>query len=301
MKILSTKVLVTGSKGQLGLDMTGMLKADGLDVKSYDLPELDITNAAKVAEVVSGYRPDIIINCAAYTQVDKAESDEKRAYAVNRDGAANLAAAAEGINAILLHISTDFVFDGRKASPYNETDEPNPLSVYGASKLAGEQAIMDRHDKHIIIRTSWLYSTRGQNFVKTMLKLAFERDTLRVVYDQVGSPTWSADLAQAILKMIKGMMGASSPYGIFHYANEGVASWYDFAVAIVEAARKNGIKLKCRNVEAILTGEYPLPAKRPSYSVLDKSKIKSSYGLVIPHWGLSLNIMLDEIFGGLRG
>ncbi len=300
MKVLSTKVLVTGSKGQLGHDMTGMLKADGLDVKSYDLPELDITNSAKVAEVVSGYRPDIIINCAAYTQVDKAESDEKRAYAVNRDGAANLAGAAESINAILFHISTDFVFDGRKGSPYNETDEPNPLSVYGASKLAGEEAIRNRHDKHIIIRTSWLYSARGQNFVKTMLKLAFERDTLRVVYDQAGSPTWSADLAQAILKMIKGMMGVSSPYGTFHYANEGVASWYDFAVAIVEAARKNGVKLKCKNVEAILTEEYPLPAKRPSYSVLDKSKIKSDYGLVIPHWGLSLNIMLDEIFGGLR-
>ncbi|MBI5885207.1 MAG: dTDP-4-dehydrorhamnose reductase [Deltaproteobacteria bacterium] len=292
------KILVTGSEGQLGRDLIPRLKAAGHDVCGYDVGSLDITDAAKTSELVAAEKPFVIINCAAYTQVDKAETERDAAYAVNRDGAANLAQAAARCKARLIHISTDFVFDGLKSTPYAEADAVNPLSVYGASKLAGEEAVAGRLPEHIIVRTAWLYGGQGNNFVKTILRLASERESLNIVYDQIGTPTWTSDLSDAIVLTVKAVESGKTPYGVYHYTNEGVASWYDFAVAIVEEARRRGLKVKCNSLEPILTSGYPTPAKRPAYSVLDKEKFKKTFGVEIPYWRVSLKNMMTELYGG---
>lgn len=292
-------ILLTGAGGQLGQDLAGVLKMDGHSLISLDSRSLDITGKAKVFKAVNDARPEIIINCAAYTKVDLAEKERERAFTVNRDGAGNIAEAASSAGALLVHISTDFVFDGSKGAPYVETDSPRPISVYGESKLAGEEEVVKRHSHHIIVRTSWLYGAHGNNFVKTILRLGAEREALRVVYDQVGTPTWTVDLGSALSKIIKSIEdGGRISFGVYHYSNEGVASWYDFAESIIEESRELGVPLLVKTVTPILTSGYPTPAQRPAYSVLNKDKIKEAFGITIPHWRASLKKMLSCLQGG---
>lgn len=291
------KIIITGAKGQLGSDLVPRLNMAGHEVIGFGSKELDITSAEQTLKAVKDLSPECIINCGAYTKVDLAEKEKESAFAVNQTGAANLADAAEAAGAALIHVSTDFVFDGDKATPYSETDKTNPLSIYGASKLAGEEEIIKRTDKHFIVRTSWLYGTGGNNFVKTILRLAAERESLRIVYDQAGSPTWTADLASALLNIVKSVETGEKKYGVYHYSNEGVASWYDFAHMILEETARRA-DFKCRNLEPILTSEYPTPARRPAYSVFNKSKIKKEFGISIPHWRVSLRGMINELYGG---
>lgn len=292
------KILVTGAGGQLGADLVAALEKAGHDTAGMNSRELDITDAVSVAGAVGNSRPELIVNCAAYTKVDLAEKERERAYAVNRDGAGNLAVAAADSGAALIHISTDFVFDGKTPAPYSEDSPVNPLSVYGDSKLRGEEEIAKRLKEHYIIRTSWLYGAGGGNFVKTILRLAAEKESLRVVYDQTGTPTWTSDLAGAVVRVVEMFGNGAKEYGVYHYSDEGVASWYDLALSAIEEASSLGARLKCAAVEPILTPEYPTPATRPAYSVLDKKKIRTTFGLAIPHWRSSLKAMLKELYGG---
>lgn len=291
------KVIVTGAKGQLGSDLVPLLEKAGFDVAAFGSSDLDISDASAVNDAVKRERPAVVVNSAAYTKVDLAEKETNRAYAVNRDGTANLAKAAKSVGAAVVHVSTDFVFDGMSPVPNDEDAAPNPLSVYGASKLAGERALSEIMDEHVIVRTSWLYGVTGHNFVKTILKLASEREHLRVVYDQAGTPTWSGDLAATLVEICNRIKAGQRPWGIYHYSNEGVASWYDFAIAICEEAAARGMSLKCAKIEPILTSEYPVPAKRPAYSVMNKAKIKKTFDVNIPHWRKSLSTMIKELRG----
>lgn len=241
--------------------------------------EADITDTSSLSSAFERIKPDICVNAAAYTAVDKAESEPEQATLINVVGARNLAETCLRCDVTLVHISTDFVFDGQKRTPYQESDATNPTGVYGQTKRDGEQAIGQVGGKYFIIRTSWLYSQFGANFMKTMLRLAGERDTISVVNDQVGTPTHAVDLARAIVAIIR---SGNTHYGIYHYSNEGVASWYDFARKIFEV---NEIRI---NVKPIATTEFPTPAKRPAYSVLDKSKIKDVFQIEVPDWETSL-------------
>jgi dTDP-4-dehydrorhamnose reductase len=278
-------VLVTGANGQLGqsLQYVAPNYTELQFVFSSSL-ELDITNLENCQQVFSSYKPDFCINAAAYTAVDKAESEPEKAHLINVMGAKNLAQVCKEYNTILLHISTDFVFDGNKQIPYNEEDIPNPTGVYGQTKLDGEKAIQAVFDDYYIIRTSWVYSQFGNNFMKTMLRLASERDSLSVVNDQIGTPTNAVDLAEALIQIIStnNQQSTTDNFGIYNYSNEGQCSWYDFAKKIFEINHKN------IDLQPIPTSEFPTPAKRPNYSVLDKSKIKSTFGLQIKSWKDSL-------------
>jgi dTDP-4-dehydrorhamnose reductase len=276
------KILVTGGEGQLGK----ALNEKGKDYKDHrflfiDIRDLDITDYAATAIFVAGYQPDIIINCAAYTAVDKAEAEPELAMAVNTTAPGELARICfeQGIH--LIHISTDYVFDGRSFRPYTETDPVNPVSVYAKSKLGGETQILNVGVKGIIFRTSWLYSENGQNFVKTIRKKSKELGSLKVVYDQVGGPTYAGDLAHVILEILPEVV-ISDTMEIYHYANEGVISWYDFAQAILEISG-----IECA-LDAIETKAYPTPAARPFYSVFNKSKFRERFGIAIPYWRTSL-------------
>ena len=290
------KILVLGSNGQLGRALLKLDGEGGYVVKGYTSSELDITGREQVRKVVKEEAADVVINAAAYTAVDKAEEEEERAFEVNARGAANSAEAANDSSALLIYPSTDFVFDGSKGVPYKENDKVNPLSVYASSKLAGEEEVARIATSYRIVRTSWLYGSGGRNFVNTILKLAAERDSLSVVSDQVGSPTWTVDLAQTLLALAtEETSDLAAGNGIYNYSNEGVASWYDFAVALVEEARALGFTLKCKEVVPITTADYPTPAKRPGYSVLSKEKIKAEFALKIPHWRVSLREMLREV------
>ena len=281
------KILITGCNGQLGNELQLLEKNyPNHQWLNTDVEELDITNQLAVNQFVAENKVDGIVNCAAYTAVDKAESDRQLATALNTEAPAYLAAAIEKSGGWLLHISTDYVFDGTNHTPYVETDTPCPDSVYGSTKLAGEMGVMKFCRKTMIIRTGWLYSTFGNNFVKTMLRLGRERDKLGVVFDQVGTPTYAHDLAQAIMTAIE--QGVKP--GIFHFSDEGVCSWYDFAKAIHRMAGIN----RCQ-VSPLHTEEYPTPASRPHYSVLDKTKIKQTYGIVIPQWEESLQKCLERM------
>ena len=286
-------ILVTGSRGQLGSELQKIRELQHRDGWFFmDLPELDITDASAVELVCLERQIGAIVNCAAYTAVDKAESDSDAAFRVNRDGAAGLASVAKATGLLLLHVSTDYVFDGSSNRPYCEDDPTTPCGVYGQSKWEGEEAIRSIGCSHIIIRTSWLYSAYGQNFVKTMLRLGRERERIGVVFDQAGTPTWAADLAGAIMSILDQHDPARSYSETFHYSNEGVCSWYDFAREIMDAAG-----LPCR-VSPIETHEYPTPVRRPPYSVLNKRKIKQAWELEIPHWRESLLKMLQELRDG---
>jgi len=254
----------------------------------YDLPAFDLTQRDQVF-TLRDYAPDIIINCAAYTNVDRCEEHVDLAMSVNGSGPGFLAEVVKEIDAVLVHISTDFVFDGEKRKPYIEEDMPNPLSVYGKSKLEGEQQILQTGLKqYFIVRTSWLYGAGGNNFVETMIRLAKEKIELKVVADQHGSPTWTEDLAQAIFALLQ-----TSDYGIYHYSNDGECSWFDFANEIVVLARETQ-DLAVERILPIKTEDYPLPAKRPKYSIMSKEKIKRATGIHIPQWQDSLKSYLIQ-------
>ncbi len=270
--------LVTGGNGQLGSELRKIMP----DAIYTDSETLDITDAAAVEKFVRENNIDLIINCAAYTAVDRAEENPDMARRINVDGVRNLAATG----AAIIHVSTDYVFDGTSHKPYLPTDETSPLSVYGKTKLDGENIVMNMASTGIIIRTQWLYSAYGNNFVKTMRRLGAERDVLNVVADQIGTPTWAADLAAAIAKIAPQIKKGT--HAIYHYSNAGVCSWYDFAHDIMELSG-----LKCM-VNPIKTSEYPTPATRPSYSVLNKDDIVRDFSVSVPHWRDSLKKALLE-------
>lgn len=278
-------VLVTGSSGQLGQSLQFIApNYPQIDFVFCDSKILDITNFENCEAIFSKFNPDFCINAAAYTAVDKAESEPEKAFAINVTGAKNLAEVSKKFDTVLLHISTDFVFDGNKKTPYLEQDLPNPTGVYGQTKLDGEKAIQEVWEKHFIVRTSWVYSQFGNNFMKTMLRLASERDTISVVNDQIGTPTNAVDLAEILLKLVTehSKLNAENLYGIYNFSNEGQCSWYDFAKKIFEI---NNISI---NLLPIPTTSFPTPAKRPSFSVLDKIKIKTIFGIEINNWEESL-------------
>jgi dTDP-4-dehydrorhamnose reductase len=276
------KILVTGSAGQLGSEIRAL--SSDLRDKDFvftDYKEMDITDVSLVGSFISSQRFDAIINCAAYTAVDKAESDKERAYLINETGAKNLAEAAARSGCKFIHISTDFIFDGTHSIPISEDAKPNPLSIYGASKLAGEIAAMHANSDSIIFRTSWVYSSFGSNFVKTIMRLCSEREKVSVIYDQIGTPTYARDLAQFILNGLDTIVDKKVS-GIYNYSNEGVASWYDFAIAIRDMADLKAL------ISPIETSQYPTPAARPKYSILNKKKVKDTFNIEIPYWRDSL-------------
>jgi dTDP-4-dehydrorhamnose reductase len=264
------------------------------EVVGFDLPDFDLTDREQVLAEITRLQPAVIVNCAAFTNVDACEVEEELATRVNGAGPGYLAAAAQAVGAVLVHISTDYVFAGDKGTPYFETDPTGPLSAYGRSKLAGEDAIMASGLlRYFILRTSWLYGPGGKNFVETMLRLAADRDELRVVADQIGSPTYTGDLAQAIYHLLA-VADRSDVYGIYHLANLGECSWYDFAAEIIRESRQQGEVLRAKQVVPIATSDYPLPAPRPAYSVFSKEKYLSATGATLPHWRESLQYYLLE-------
>ena len=280
-------ILITGCNGQLGNEMQ-LLESQYPQYQWYntDVQELDISNQQAIEQFVAAHEIDGIVNCAGYTAVDKAEENEELCAMLNQHAPAYLAAAVEKRGGWMVHISTDYVFDGTHHTPYVETDEPCPNSVYGRTKLAGEQEVMQHCKRSVIIRTAWLYSTFGNNFVKTMIRLGKERPELGVIFDQIGTPTYAGDLAKTIMAVVeKGIMP-----GIYHFSNEGVISWYDFTKAIHRLA---GITT-C-HVRPLHTAEYPTSANRPHYSVLDKTKIKTVYGIEIPYWEESLKDCIEKL------
>ena len=281
------KVLVTGANGQLGSEIKELAgNYPDLDFIFTDIADFPLDKAAVIVENYNKIQPDIVINCAAYTAVDKAEQDVEVADAVNHLSIATLSELCNKSGAKLVHVSTDYVFDGTSPKAYRETDIPNPRSVYGVTKLAGEKACLENCPDSIIIRTAWVYSEFGNNFVKTMLRLMAERDTLGVVNDQIGTPTYAADLAQVILTILD---SGKWEAGIYHYSNEGEISWFDFASDIKEIAG-----LDCE-VNGIPGSSYPTPAERPAFSLLDKTKIKEVYGIKIPAYKESLKAMMAKL------
>jgi dTDP-4-dehydrorhamnose reductase len=278
-------ILITGSNGQLGSEIKELSNQyNQFNFTFADIEDLNITDVALLKGFFNNQKIDYIINCAAYTAVDKAESDRKNAELVNILAVANLTKLAANFKIKLIHISTDYVFDGNSCIPYTETSATNPVSVYGLSKLKGETEAL-RYQQSIIIRASWLYSSFGKNFVKSILSLAKDRTELSVVFDQIGCPTYARDLAETILHIISKSEENPALYvpGIYHYSNEGVCSWYDLAYEIVQFAGYKTI------VKAIETKDYPTPTKRPAYSVFNKNKIKQTFSIEIPHWRESLN------------
>ena len=283
-------VLVTGANGQLGNSIERLARQHtNFHFLFTDVDTLDICNEEAVMNFVKENSIDYIINCAAYTAVDKAEDNQVLCEKINRYAVANLAKAAQCNGAKVLHVSTDYVFNGRSCKPYAETDDTNPQSVYGSTKRAGEIALFENCDDAVVLRTAWLYSEYGNNFVKTMLRLGNERDELRVVFDQVGTPTYAGDLAGALLTILEQAETGNFKPGIYHFSNEGVCSWYDFTVKILDLA---GLKT---HVYPIESSEYPTKATRPHYSVLNKHQIKAVYQLNIPHWETSLKECLKNM------
>ena len=282
-----TKILVTGANGQLGKELQDVEgQYSKFKFVFFDRQILDITNREKVIEAFEEIKPEYVLNCAAFTAVDKAETEVEAAMLVNRDAAANLAAASAANGARFLHISTDYVFDGTSTSPLKEDYPTNPVNTYGKSKLEGEQSIAKLNKDAVIIRTSWLYSTHGNNFVKTMLRLMASRPEVSVVGDQIGSPTYAADLANAIMRIVGSGMWIP---GIYHFSNDAAVTWHDFAS---EIKRRSGAECLVR---AITTDQYPTPAKRPKFSVMDKSKIHRTYRIEIKDWKESLEVCLDKL------
>lgn len=313
-KVSMVKVLVTGKGGQLAWELEQTLPSH-IEVISLGIEELDITNQNAVYQACSKYKPNIVINAAAYTAVDKAESDQTTAYAVNEQGSENIALACKEIGASLIHVSTDFVFDGSNTTPYQPQDTPCPINVYGDSKLQGDIKVSQiLGNQATIIRTAWVYSAHGNNFVKTMLRLMDEKEQLGIVYDQVGTPTWAKGLAMMIWELVEKLKvkrndtakcsdelstlsEANFPLlpQILHWTDAGVASWYDFAVAIQELALEKGMLNKEIPVGPISQTAYPTPAKRPSFSVIDKTTAEEACGIKTTHWRKQLSMMLDEL------
>lgn len=280
-------ILITGANGQLG---NSMRAATAGSINRYiftDVAELDITDRNAVINTVAKEKVDVIVNCAAYTNVDKAEDDTDAAFRLNCTAVENLAAAAKREDATLIHISTDYVFEGNANKPITEEEKTNPQGVYGRTKLAGEEAVIATGCKHIILRTAWLYSPYGKNFVKTMQQLTSSKEKLNVVFDQVGTPTYAADLAELICHIIEN--DKLHIQGTFHYSNEGVCSWYDFAKEICELSGNS-----C-DIQPCHSNEFPTKVKRPHFSVLDKTKVKNCFGITIPHWKESLRKCVKEL------
>lgn len=281
------KTLITGANGQLGTELHEILEREFPGQTLYtDVQELDLTNAKAVDSYVANNEITHIVNCAAYTAVDRAEEEKMLCAAVNTDAVKNLAMAADANGAKIIHISTDYVFDGTNHRPYRESDKVNPISQYGTTKRKGETLLLALAPQAIIIRTAWLYSAHGKNFVKTMLRLADSQPEIKVVCDQIGTPTFARDLASAVVKVLQSHQWVP---GIYHFTDEGAASWYDFAKAIFRIAGKD-VK-----VTPILTEDYPTPASRPSYSILDRTRIKATYGIEIPHWEEALADCLRQL------
>ncbi|MEQ8735673.1 MAG: dTDP-4-dehydrorhamnose reductase [Rhodospirillaceae bacterium] len=293
------KILITGASGQLGHALTQHTNDPNIFVLGYDRASLDVTNKEAVNRIVLSAKPDVVINAAAYTAVDKAENDAETAFSVNRNGPLNLASACVQLGVPLIHVSTDYVFDGAKRTPYSETDSTSPLGVYGTSKLAGEDAIREICNHHIILRTAWLYGVHGKNFVKTMLRLSESEDTLRVVNDQHGSPTFANDLATGIFEIVAQLTNENVPthgFGTFHSANAGQTTWHEFANRIIELAAP--ITGKKPTVNGIATSEYPVPARRPANSILNCSKLSETYGVTLRPWDQALADMLSKTLVG---
>lgn len=281
------KILITGANGQLGNELRNLLEAEMPGITLYtDRDELDLTDTKAVEAFVLDNDVTHIVNCAAYTAVDRAEEEKRECALINTDAVKNLAMAADANGAKIIHISTDYVFDGTNHRPYRESDKVNPISQYGTTKRKGETALLALAPDSIIIRTAWLYSSYGRNFVKTMLHLADTQKEVRVICDQIGTPTYARDLARAIIKVLQSHQWVA---GIYHFTNEGAASWYDFAHAIFRIAGKKV------NLIPIPTEDYPTPATRPAYSILDRSCIKATYGVEIPHWEESLEDCMRQL------
>ncbi|MEO0948829.1 MAG: dTDP-4-dehydrorhamnose reductase [Cyanobacteria bacterium J06641_5] len=290
------RILLVGAQGQLGQDLLPLLATQG-DLTIVGRNELDLTQSDAIRVLVGEAAPDLIVNAAAYTAVDKAESEPDIAKAVNAEAPTLFAKLARDRGAALIHVSTDYVFDGQKGSPYLESDPTDPLGVYGRTKELGEQGILTSGlERYAIVRTAWVYGALGKgNFVKTMLHLGKDREALNVIADQIGSPTWTQDLAAAIANLGPKIAVASAESGLYHFTNSGVASWYDLAVATFEEARALGFPLQIQTVEPIATADYPTPAQRPAYSVLAGQKLAAVLGGSAPHWRASLRQMLQAL------
>jgi dTDP-4-dehydrorhamnose reductase len=287
-------ILLIGKNGQVGWELRRTL-ATLARVRAVDYPEIDLTDATATRRLVLDHKPDVIINAAAYTAVDKTESDPKAAQLINGVAPGVLAEAARQVGALLVHYSTDYVFDGTKRTPYVETDPPNPLGAYGRTKLEGDEAVRAAGGNHLIFRLCWVYGARGQNFMLTMQRLAREREKLKVVRDQFGCPTWSRLIAEATTLALRQVLIAGDPAaftGTYHLATGGFTSWHEFASRIVEWMPEAG--RRCREVEGITTAEYPTPAKRPAYSVLDCGKLGKTFGIQLPDWEAGLRLVLDK-------
>tara|TARA_R110002050_G_scaffold299569_2_gene465601 strand:- start:9938 stop:10813 length:876 start_codon:yes stop_codon:yes gene_type:complete len=283
------RILITGKNGQVGKCLVDLLEAQtDITFLALNREELDITDAIQVSKIVSEFEPDIIINAAAYTAVDKAEQERQLANAINRDGPSNLALAAQKINAAIIHISTDYVFDGDSVDSYTESDVTAPQGEYGRSKLAGEQAVAHACPKHIILRTAWVFGEHGNNFVKTMLRLAKTRESLGVVADQFGGPTYAGDIANAIVTIAKQIVDGNQAYGTYHYSGFPHVNWHAFAEKIFEIALDKGVLVQPIKVNPITTLDYPTPAKRPANSRLNTEKIKNAFLIEASDWQLAL-------------
>ena len=292
------KVVITGANGQLGRELAHQGQSADFEVVPFDHQQLDITDKNSIKQIFGSISPALVINAAAYTQVDRAEDDSDLAYAVNSNGPSYLAHYCAANRAALIHISTDYVFDGTQNRPYRESDPIAPLGIYGQSKANGEAAIRATLANHIIVRTSWLYGVYGHNFVKTILKLAAEKKSFKVVADQLGSPTSATDLAGAVLMIAKKISILNElEWGTYHYCGAGVTSWHGLAKKIIELAAPK-TSLKTQQVEAISTAEWPTPAQRPPYSVLDCSRLRHKFGIDPPPWQQSLKRTIDRILSG---
>lgn len=291
------KILITGKDGQLGWEMQRTLALLG-KIVIFDRHELDLSNARQIRHVMQDVKPDIIVNAAAYTAVDKAETDCDAAHAINSTAPGVMAEEAKKLDALLVHYSTDYIFDGTASIPYVETDVPNPLNAYGQTKLLGEQAIQSVGGKHLILRTSWVYGARGKNFLLTILRLAKERDSLKIVSDQQGAPTWSRMIAQATAAVLFSACQSEKDqnlWGVYHMTAAGSTSWFGFAKAILEQYASRCAPFNVPQLCEITTAEYPLPAKRPLFSNLSNEKLRRTFGLEMPAWQGSLELCMDEL------
>ena len=291
-------ILLTGASGQVGFELRRALAVLG-QVKGIDVADCDLRDGAAIRRMVEASHPDVIVHPAAYTAVDKAESDRSDADAINAQAPRVLAEEAERVGALMVHFSTDYVFDGEKDGGYTEADTPNPQSVYGATKLAGDHAVLQSCTRHLILRTSWVVGAHGGNFAKTMLRLAAERDTLSVVADQSGAPTSAALLADMTAHLVRQWSNSPGtfPYGLYHATNAGATNWHAYASHVIDRARAAGrpVRVAADDLKAISTSEFPTAARRPRNSLLDNSKLRKTFGLTLPHWQESLDHILDQI------
>lgn len=296
VKKLQWRILIIGSNGMLARELMERLKKDGIPTIGLDLPQIDITKPQDVYTKIAAASPNLVINCAAYTDVDRAEVEPDKAFAVNRDGAASLAGSCRSLSVPLIHISTDYVFDGKIKRAYREDDPTGALNTYGRSKWEGEESVRHTLNQHLIVRTSWLYGKHGRNFVKTILKLTTEKEELRVIDDQHGSPTWAGDLADALITLSSKVLTCpdETAWGTYHFCNDGVTTWYGFAEAILEETRYT-LDLKTCPVLPITTAEYPTLARRPAWSQLDCSKIERFFHIKPRPWRMALHNMVKDL------